>query len=76
VYVGDREADVAMTQLFGGFPPDFLARYCEVAPPHDGFRVRRDLYNLYHRLNHANLFAGGYVRETEVAIDRLLAELA
>jgi fructosamine-3-kinase len=76
VYVGDREADVAMTQLFGGFPRDFLARYCDRAPLADGHRVRRDLYNLYHRLNHANLFAGGYVRESEMAIERLLAELA
>ena len=75
VYVGDREADVAMTELFGGFPPDFLARYREAAPLHDGYRARRDLYNLYHRLNHANLFAGGYVRESETAIERLLAEL-
>ena len=76
VYVGDREADVAMTELFGGFPRDFLARYREQLPLHEGYRVRRDLYNLYHRLNHANLFAGGYVRETEGAIERLLAELA
>jgi fructosamine-3-kinase len=76
VYVGDREADVAMTELFGGFPGDFLARYCEISPLPVGYRVRRDLYNLYHRLNHANLFAGGYVRESEIAIERLLAELS
>ena len=76
VYAGDREADIAMTELFGGFPRDCLARYCEQLPLHDGYRVRRDLYNLYHRLNHANLFAGGYVRESEGAIERLLAELA
>jgi fructosamine-3-kinase len=76
IYVGDREADVAMTELFGGFPGDLRARYCEMAPLHDGYRVRRDLYNLYHRLNHANLFAGGYVRESEIAIERLLAELS
>lgn len=76
VYAGDREADVAMTELFGGFPRDCLARYCEHLPLHDGYRARRDLYNLYHRLNHANLFAGGYVRETEGAIERLLAQLA
>jgi len=76
VYAGDREADVAMTELFGGFPRDFFARYCDHLPLHDGYRARRDLYNLYHRLNHANLFAGGYVRESEGAIERLLAELA
>jgi fructosamine-3-kinase len=76
VYAGDREADLAMTELFGGFPRDLLARYCDQLPLHDGYRVRRDLYNLYHRLNHANLFAGGYVREAEGAIERLLAELS
>lgn len=75
-YVGDREADVAMTELFGGFPADFLARYREELPLHDGYHARRDLYNLYHRLNHANLFAGEYVRESEAAIERLLAELS
>lgn len=76
VYAGDREADVAMTELFGGFPADVLARYREELPLHDGYHARRDLYNLYHRLNHANLFAGGYVRESEAAIERLLAELS
>ena len=75
VYAGDREADVAMTELFGGFPADFLSSYCEAWPLHDGYRARRPLYNLYHRLNHANLFAGGYVRESEQAIERLLAEI-
>jgi fructosamine-3-kinase len=76
VYVGDREADVAMTELFGGFPGDFLSAYRASWPLDDGYRVRRDLYNLYHRLNHANLFGGGYVRESEQAIERLLAEIA
>jgi protein-ribulosamine 3-kinase len=76
VYVGDREADVAMTELFGGFPPEFLAAYRAHWPLDDGYAVRRRFYNLYHRLNHANLFAGGYVRESEQAIERLLAEIA
>jgi len=75
VYLGDREADVAMTELFGGFPPDFMSRYREASPLHDGYRARRHLYNLYHRLNHANLFSGGYVRESEDAIERLLADI-
>jgi fructosamine-3-kinase len=75
VYVGDREADLAMTELFGGFPPDFQAAYCAALPPDDGYRTRRDFYNLYHVLNHANLFAGGYVRQAEQSIERLLAEL-
>jgi len=76
VYVGDREADLAMTTLFGGFPPDFHAAYGEAWPLHDGYRARRDLYNLYHVLNHANLFAGGYVGQAQASIERLLAEIA
>lgn len=76
VYVGDREADVAMTELFGGFPPDFLAAYRAHWALSDGYTVRRDLYNLYHVLNHANLFAGGYVRQATHSIEALLAEIS
>jgi protein-ribulosamine 3-kinase len=75
VYVGDREADVAMTELFGGFPKDFLAAYSAAWALDDGYRTRRDLYNLYHVLNHANLFAGEHVRQSEQSIERLLAEI-
>jgi protein-ribulosamine 3-kinase len=75
VYVGDREADVAMTELFGGFPPDFASAYREAWPLADGYRVRREFYNLYHVLNHANLFAGDYVRQAGDSIERLLAEV-
>jgi fructosamine-3-kinase len=76
VYVGDREADVAMTELFGGFPRDFISAYRSHWPLDGGYTVRRDLYNLYHVLNHANLFAGGYVRQSADAIEKLLAEIA
>ena len=76
VYAGDREADVAMTELFGGFPRDFLAAYRAAWALDEGYGVRRDFYNLYHVLNHANLFAGGYVRQAEQTIERLLAEIA
>ena len=75
VYVGDREADVAMTELFGGFPADFGSAYRAAWPMDDGYRVRRDFYNLYHVLNHANLFGGSYVRQAEHSIERLLAEI-
>ena len=75
VYVGDREADIAMTTLFGGFPRDFHAAYDEAWPLHDGYRVRSELYNLYHVLNHANLFAGGYVAQSQATIERLLSEI-
>lgn len=75
VYVGDREADVAMTELFGGFPPQFLAAYRARRPLDDGYGVRRGFYNLYHVLNHANLFAGSYVRQAGEQIEKVLAEL-
>ncbi len=75
VYRGDREADLAMTELFGGFPQAFYSAYAEVAPPAQGYAVRKTLYNLYHVLNHANLFGGGYAAQAERMIERLLAEL-
>jgi fructosamine-3-kinase len=75
VYVGDREADLAMTTLFGGFPADFYAAYGAAWPLHDGYPARRDLYNVYHVLNHANLFAGGYVRQAQDLVERVIAEI-
>jgi len=75
VYWGDREADLAMTELFGGFPQDFYSAYAKAAPLAPGYAVRKTLYNLYHVLNHANLFGGGYAAQAEAMIDRLLAEL-
>ncbi|HET6264695.1 MAG TPA: fructosamine kinase family protein [Usitatibacter sp.] len=75
VYVGDREADLAMTELFGGFPGDFIAAYRAAWALDDGYSVRRDFYNLYHVLNHANLFAGGYVLRAQQSIEQLLAEI-
>jgi len=76
VYAGHREADIAMTELFGGFPRDFLAAYFTDWPVEAGYTVRRDLYNLYHVLNHANLFAGAYVGQAADGIGKLLAEIA
>jgi len=73
VYYGDREADVAMTELFGGFSGEFYAAYREAYPLDPGYTVRRDLYNLYHVLNHLNLFGGGYLAQAERLIARLLA---
>jgi fructosamine-3-kinase len=74
VYFGDREADLAMTELFGGFPRSFYASYSEAWPLDPGYELRRDLYNLYHVLNHANLFGGGYAAQAAALIGRLLAE--
>ena len=74
-YFGDREADLAMTELFGGFPPAFYSAYAEVAPLDRGYAVRKALYNLYHVLNHANLFGGGYAAQAERMMERLLTEV-
>lgn len=73
-YFGDREADLAMTELFGGFPSVFYSAYAEVAPLDQGYAVRKALYNLYHVLNHANLFGGGYAAQAGQMMERLLAE--
>ena len=75
VYYGDREADLAMTELFGGFSDRFYAAYRETLPLAAGYPRRRTLYNLYHVLNHLNLFGGGYRAQAERMIEQLLAEL-
>jgi protein-ribulosamine 3-kinase len=75
VYYGDREADLAMTRLFGGFGADFYAAYETAWPVDAGARTRRDLYNLYHVLNHANLFGDSYLPQARALIDNLLAAL-
>ncbi len=71
-YWGDREVDVAMTELFGGFSADFYAGYREVAPLDDGYDRRKVLYNLYHVLNHYNLFGSGYAGQANRMIEQLL----
>jgi len=73
-YYGDREAELAMTELFGGFSADFYAAYREAWPIDPGYRVRKTLYNLYHVLNHLNLFGGGYGGQAERMMQALLAE--
>lgn len=75
VYYGDRETDLAMTRLFGGFGPRFYRAYTQAAPLPPGAQLRGELYNLYHVLNHANLFGGGYAASARRTIERLLAEL-
>ena len=74
-YYGDREADLAMTELFGGFSQDFYAAYQAVWPLDHGYGVRKTFYNLYHILNHLNLFGGGYLRQAESMMAMLLAEI-
>ncbi len=75
IYHGDRECDLAMTELFGGYAHAFHAAYREAWPLDAGYATRKILYNLYHVLNHANMFGGGYVGQASRMIDQLLAEL-
>lgn len=75
VHYGDREADYAMTELFGGFPISMYAAYQKSAPLDAGAASRRGLYRLYHLLNHTLLFGSAYLRETERTAARLLSEL-
>ena len=74
VYYGDREADIAMTELFGGFSAEFYRAYDETDPRDPGYATRKLLYNLYHVLNHLNLFGGGYRAQAERVIGELLAQ--
>jgi len=73
VYYGDREADIAMTELFGGYSASFYDAYRAAYPLDRGYAVRKDLYNLYHVLNHLNLFGAGYLEQAERLIARLLS---
>ncbi len=72
VYFGDREVDIAMTELFGGFPAAFYRAYNEVFRLNPGYERRKTLYNLYHILNHFNLFGGGYEAQANRMIKQLL----
>jgi protein-ribulosamine 3-kinase len=74
VYYGDRETDLAMTELFGGFPREFYRAYDEAFPLEPGYEKRKHLYNLYHLLNHLNIFGGGYLGQVNETL-RLLAGL-
>jgi fructosamine-3-kinase len=69
-YVGHAEADIAMTELFGGFDQTFYGAYKEAAGLSADYRDRRDLYNLYHLLNHLNLFGGSYLSSVLAILHR------
>lgn len=69
-YVGHYEAELAMTELFGGNPDSFYGAYSEVTFIDSGYRDRRDLYNLYHLLNHLNLFGGSYLGSVQRIVKR------
>ncbi|MBD2068270.1 fructosamine kinase family protein [Leptolyngbya sp. FACHB-671] len=70
-YFGDREVDLAMTELFGGFPNEFYRAYDKAFPLEPGYERRKTLYNLYHILNHFNQFGGSY----EGQANRMIASL-
>jgi fructosamine-3-kinase len=71
-YFGDREVDIAMTELFGGFSAAFYRGYSQVWPLDSGYEKRKTLYNLYHILNHFNLFGGSYESHANQMINRIL----
>ncbi len=65
VYYGHREADLAMTKVFGGFSPLFYKSYMEEYPLQEGWEYRENIYKLYHILNHLNIFGRSYLSEAE-----------
>lgn len=75
VYYGDREADVAMTELFGGYAKSFYSAYREAFPLDPGYETRRDLYNLYHVLNHLNLFGRSYLGQAQRLLETLVGRV-
>jgi len=72
LYFGDREVDLAMTELFGGFPSHFYQAYQAAYPLNQGYQKRKNLYNLYHILNHFNLFSGSYGSQA----NRMITDIA
>jgi fructosamine-3-kinase len=71
VYYGDRESDLAMTRLFGGFGRTFYEAYEAAWPLEPGHEARNDIYQLYHVLNHLNLFGSGYLGRAQELLRRL-----
>lgn len=75
VYYGHREVDLAMAELFGGFPPSFYVAYRQAWHLDEGYEQRKTLYNLYHMLNHFNLFGASYRGQCQRMIGSLTAEM-
>ncbi|MFQ5671803.1 MAG: fructosamine kinase family protein [Nitrospinales bacterium] len=71
-HFGLREADLAMTELFGRLPQSFYNAYDEAFPLNPGYDERKDLFNLYHLLNHLNLFGGSYLSSVERIVNRFV----
>ncbi|WP_206485661.1 fructosamine kinase family protein [Thalassotalea sp. G2M2-11] len=72
-YYGDREVDVAMTELFGQLPDDFYLGYHDTYPLPNNYEQRKLIYNFYHVLNHANLFGGIYIDQSKAVLSRILS---
>ena len=72
-YYGDREVDIAMTELFGQFPNDFYHGYQAEYPLDEGFEQRKIVYNFYHVLNHANIFGGIYIEQAKALVARIMS---
>ncbi len=75
-YYGDRETDLAMARLFGGFPQEFYRSYAAQWPLAAGAQQRAGLYQLYHLLNHYNLFGGHYLQRANAELERLRREFS
>ncbi|CAM3713910.1 Fructosamine kinase [Vibrio aerogenes CECT 7868] len=73
-YWGDRECDIAMTELFGGFEPEFYQGYESILPLDFAYEERKHLYNLYHILNHCNCFGGHYLTDAQKLVDRISSQ--
>ncbi len=74
-YYGDYEAELAMSELFGGFSTDFYAAYREIRPEEDGYALRRSFYNSYHIINHLNMFGGAYHARAINMLESVLAQI-
>lgn len=72
-YYGDREVDIAMTELFGCLPKEFYLGYQAVFPLTHGYEQRKIIYNFYHILNHANLFGGVYIEQSKAVLSRIMS---
>ena len=69
IYYGDREVDIAMTEMFGGFAKEFYDSYNETYPLSTVYEKKKTIYNLYHYVNHYNLFGNGYLSECEYGFE-------
>jgi len=70
-YYADHEVDLAMLELFGNPEFNFFEHYQKHHPIQTGYSIRKEIYNLYHILNHANMFGGGYIQQSKAVLDNI-----